>query len=115
MLLTLRISIRPEAKAEIERAHSWYEDRRPGLGQESLLALDAVLLRAAQSPDTFPLIARRTHRAVLRRFPYLVFYVVERERLVVTALFHGHRDPEQWADRVREHSRWLAGSFVPVS
>jgi len=112
--VTLPISIRPEAEAEIERAHTWYEDRRPGLGQEFLLALDAVLLRAAETPDTFPLIARRTHRAVLRRFPYLVFFVVEQERLVVTALFHGHRDPEQWADRVREHSRSLARSPVLV-
>jgi plasmid stabilization system protein ParE len=29
-----------------------------------------------------------------RRFPYGLFYVVEAERIVVLAVFHGRRDPK---------------------
>ena len=36
------------------------------------------------------------------RFPYLVLYVLEDQHIFVTAVFHGHRDPRRWSDRVRE-------------
>jgi hypothetical protein len=39
---------------------------------------------------------------LLRRFPYLVLYAVEAERILITAVFHGRRDPRRWPDRVRE-------------
>jgi len=46
--------------------------------------------------------ARRTHRAILRGFPYFAFYVIDSNRVVATGFFHGHRDPNTWSDRVQE-------------
>jgi len=39
------------------------------------------------------------HRALTRRFPHAVYFVVERERIVVIGVFHQHRDPASWRDR----------------
>jgi plasmid stabilization system protein ParE len=100
--VTLAIDFRPEAELEVEAAYGWYEEQWPGLGSQFLLALGAAVIRAAENPLLFPKVARRTHRAVLRRFPYVVFYVIEGRRLVITGVFHGHRDPRDWSDRVRE-------------
>jgi plasmid stabilization system protein ParE len=44
----------------------------------------------------------RTRRALLRRFPYPVLYVLEDQLILVTAVFHGHRDPRRWSERVRD-------------
>lgn len=98
-----RVELLPEAVREIERTHAWNEQQRHGLGLEFLLSLDAVLSRAVIRLDSFPILARRTHRAVLRRFPYQVFYVVEAEHLLIPGVFHGHRDPAHWVDRVQEN------------
>jgi plasmid stabilization system protein ParE len=37
--------------------------------------------------------------ALVRRFPYAVYYRVEPERIVVIAVFHTKRDPGVWQSR----------------
>jgi toxin ParE1/3/4 len=38
-------------------------------------------------------------RALARRFPYAVFYLVERDRVVVLAVLHQAVDPARWPGR----------------
>lgn len=40
--MTARLRFRPEAAADIADAHAWYEQQRPGLGDEFREALDAA-------------------------------------------------------------------------
>lgn len=93
-----------EAEREVEDAYWWYERQRSGLGLEFLLVFDAAVERLRRLPEGHELVARRTRKALLRRFPYLVLYAVEEEQVVITAVFHGRRDPRRWSDRVREGS-----------
>jgi hypothetical protein len=46
-----------------------------------------------------PVVHAPFRRALLRRFPYCVFYYLEAEEVVVVGCFHAHRSPEVW--RVR--------------
>ena len=52
-------------------------------------------------PERFPIISGRTRRALLRRFPFGVFYILEPDRVAVTACLHGRRDPRRWQSRQR--------------
>jgi plasmid stabilization system protein ParE len=97
-----QVHLLPEAERELEDAFWWYERQRSGLGLEFLLAFDAAVEGLRRLPEGHEIVARRTRKALLRRFPYLVLYVVEAERVLVTAVFHGRRDPSRWSDRVRE-------------
>ena len=36
-----RVIVRPEAEDDLEKAFSWYEDKRKGLGYDFLLQVDA--------------------------------------------------------------------------
>ena len=105
------IRLLPEAEQEVYEAFRWYERQRPGLGFDFLLALDAVLERLRRLPEGHEIVALRTRKALLRRFPYLVLYALEENRILVTAVFHGRRDPRRWTDRVREgeHERAAFG------
>jgi hypothetical protein len=38
-------------------------------------------------------------RAVLQRFPYSIYFMVEDDRIVVLAIFHARRSPSQLEDR----------------
>jgi len=98
----LPIDFLAEAESEIEDAYRWYEIQSPGLGIRFLFSMEAALRRASENPLSYPAVLRRTRKALVRRFPYLVFYVVEEERILVTGVFHGHRHPESWTDRIRE-------------
>jgi hypothetical protein len=52
------------------------------------------------APRQFPVIYRNVHRALVRRFPYALMFVIEAdETLTDIACFHGSRDPAHWQKR----------------
>ena len=91
--------LRPEAERDIAGAYRWYEERRSGLGEEFLGCLEAAFETIRRNPTLPRRVHREVRRVLVRRFPYGVHYVVEAERLVVLAVFHGRRDPEVWESR----------------
>ena len=58
-----------------------------------------VLEAIEESPERFPVIRGRTRRALVHRYPYGVFYIVENDLIAVTACLHGRRDPRCWQRR----------------
>jgi len=92
--------IRPEASAEIREAFDWYESQSAGLGTVFRDSLGTTLDKIRDNPGQYPVVYREVRRALLRRFPYGVFYLVEKKRITVLAVFHGRRDPRQWQKRV---------------
>src|SRR4051812_41956234 len=68
------IVIRPAAAADIEDAFVWYEQKRPGLGFEFLKVIDEALAAIQRAPQLQPVIHRNARRALLRRFPYGIYY-----------------------------------------
>ena len=52
----------------------------------------------AASPRAFPRVHAEIRRAVLSRFPYAVYFRLDRETLVVLAV-HGRQDPARWQIR----------------
>ena len=98
--MTPPLSVRPEARAEIQEAYRWYERQRPGLGEEFLEAVQASLEAVERSPQLYPKIRGEARRALLHRFPYAILYVAEPERTVVFACFHGKRNPRRWYPRI---------------
>jgi toxin ParE1/3/4 len=91
--------IRKPAQADITDAARWYEQRDKGLGAEFLRALDACFSSIQRSPESHALVHPRLRRALLRRFPYGVFYVVEKQRISVIACLHVRRRPDVWKRR----------------
>ena len=88
------------ARAELIDAQDWYENEVPGLGRRFRAAIDAVIERMSANPRQFPVIYKNVHRALLRRFPYALMFVIEAdETLTVIACFHGSRDPSHWQKR----------------
>jgi toxin ParE1/3/4 len=97
--VSLPVVTRPSAAAEIETAYRWYEKERSGLGSEFLEAVDKIVKTIAENPERFPVIRRDARRALLRRFPYGIFYRVVSGQIVVIACFHGKRNPKVWGSR----------------
>ena len=96
----MRVILRPAAAADIEEAFLWYEDRESGLGHEFLEAVQSVLTNVGAQPRAYPVIHRNTRRALLRRFPYGLFYrTYDEETVVVVACMHARRNPKEWRSR----------------
>jgi plasmid stabilization system protein ParE len=95
--VTLRLT--PAAEADVEGVLGWYRERGHDLGDQFLQALDSCLETIELSPLAFATVHGDMRRALLRRFPYCVFYLVSEHEIVVLACLHGHRDPETWKSR----------------
>ena len=90
----------PAARAELVDAQDWYENEVPGLGRRFRAAVDAVVQSMSFNPRQFPVVYKSIRRALLRRFPYALMFVVETDETVtVIACFHGSRDPAHWQKR----------------
>ena len=98
--MSRRLIVRPEAEAEMTDAFDWYENRAPGLGNDFLLCVDAVLNAILRNPASFPRVHRIVRRALTRRFPYEIFFVEDDERIVIVSVFHARRNPKRWQDRI---------------
>ena len=85
--------------AELEEAFVWYEQQVPGLGSQFLLALDATINSLRRNPFQYPVVYKDVRRALMRRFPYQVFYVQNEMQIVIIAVFHGMRNPSIWQSR----------------
>lgn len=98
--MTLPIFFLPEARAEFDAAANWYDAQKPGLGAAFINEVEKVLGAIAAMPRMHQIIYQAVRRAVVRRFPYTVFYQVEPDHILVVAVFHGKRDPSIWQGRV---------------
>jgi plasmid stabilization system protein ParE len=88
------------ARADLIDAQDWYENEAPGLGRHFRAAVDALIERMSANPRQFPVVYKNIRRALLRRFPYALMFVIEAdETLSVIACFHGSRDPIHWQKR----------------
>ena len=79
----------------MQQAYTWYEDQRPGLGGDFLLCVEAVLDAIGENPLRFPTTHKRIKRALVRRFPYAIFYIIDDESISVLACFHCKRKPKK--------------------
>jgi len=90
----------PDAEAELLDAQSWYDGRALGLGDRFFDAVDAMVSRIAAAPRQFPAVHDDVHRALVRHFPYALYFRIEPDGVYVLACFHTSRDPEHWRRRV---------------
>jgi len=94
-----RIVVYPESDLDIQAATVWYEDQQSGVGTQFLDELDLVLQRISENPLQFPRLELEVRRALLRRFPYGVYFLAEAEEVRILAVLHLHRQPDMWKTR----------------
>jgi plasmid stabilization system protein ParE len=95
-----RLIIRPEAEADMAEQFEWYEARKTGLGYDFLAEIRSALRKIEDNPLRYVRVYRNARRALLRKFPFKVFYVFEEDKIEVIGVIHARRDPQRWLQRV---------------
>ena len=95
-----RVELRPVARREvIDAFDDRYEEQSTGLGLEFVRAVRATVANLRKTPEMFPKVHGEIRRALLRRFPYAVFYRETTDAVIVLGVVHTHRDPQVWQSR----------------
>jgi plasmid stabilization system protein ParE len=90
----------PEAYQDVDAAYDWYESQRAGLGEEFLGCVDACVQAICRQPEMHEKVHEEYRRALVRRFPYAVFYEHVHGVVTVYCVFHTSRHPEKWRRRL---------------
>ncbi len=92
----------PEAKNDVMAAYLWYEEQSAGLGMEFLRCIEAALLSVQRNPKLYAIAHKTFRRALLRRFPFVVFFEEDSAQglCVVYGVFHCSQDPQKWQVRL---------------
>lgn len=111
-----RLVVGPKAYRDIGEAALWYGDRSPGLGDDFLRRVDVAFAQIERAPQRFPLVHESIRRALLRRFPYAIYFVAAEDGSIrVIGCVHMKRDPERWRRRDRRNSPAWLDARVPAS
>ena len=97
--MAYELFIRPEAEADLADTYAFYQECRPGLGDDFILCAEEAIERILKRPLQYQEIHMSVRRALIHRFPYCVFYVVVERRVIVIAVMHAARNPEEWKTR----------------
>jgi plasmid stabilization system protein ParE len=90
----------PEALQDVDVAYAWYERQRVGLGEDFLGCVDACIEAICREPEMHERAHEDYRRALVRRFPYAIFYEYVGSVVTVYCVFHTSRHPEKWRQRL---------------
>jgi plasmid stabilization system protein ParE len=95
----LPLIITGEAEVDLAEAKAWYERQRVGLGVEFVENVQQCLQRNIDMPLAFGEEFPGVRCAIVRRFPYGIYYRADADRIAVIAVYHSKRDPRGWQER----------------
>jgi len=92
----------PDADADLSDVCAWYAEQSEDLDLDFLDDLREVADQIALLPHSFPIVYKTIRLALMRRFPYKVFFIVEEteNQAAILAVVHQARHQRVWKKRV---------------
>lgn len=95
------VRVTAAAERDLEAALIWYETQRPGLGAELLAEVSQLLKRMESSPKAWLVRYRNLRRALVKRFPFALWYQESESELLVIAVIHLRFGPRRTLKKLR--------------
>ncbi len=97
--MSLPVILRPAAEADVQEIYDYLEQIRVGIGEQFSHHLRDVLQRIESNPEMFGVVWQDVRAVRVRKFRYVVYYVVFADRVEVLAVIHGSRRESTWQSR----------------
>ncbi|HEY3395679.1 MAG TPA: hypothetical protein VGK58_23455 [Lacipirellulaceae bacterium] len=102
----MKLRVLSPALEEVAQAALWFHSQRVGLGDEFWESIDAVLQRIEENPVGFGRSEFSTEEsdirfALVRRFNYVIHFLVESDEVQIVSVAHGARRPGYWLRRIK--------------
>ncbi len=96
------VEYHPFALEELIQTAEYYESKVYGLGQRFLDEIEFCVADISESPERWPYFLLNTRRRLLDRFPYMLVYLDESDRIYILATMHQKRRPGYWKKRMNQ-------------
>lgn len=96
-----RIVITEIAETDILTGKNWYNSQQNKLGDEFIFEMENKILVIQSNPFLFSIIKKDIRKALLKRFPFGIYYFLEGDVINIFAVIHFSRNPKIWKQRLR--------------
>ena len=93
----MTILVTQAAAQELIAAIAFYENNSPGLGTAFYKEVAEAVEFINEFPSGWQKAGAHTRKCVLKKFPYLILYIAENDRIIITAIAHQHRHPRSYS------------------
>ncbi len=90
------------AVREMNDAIAYYELQYSGLGAAFKVEIKKAISRIIKYPKAWPTVDEDIRKYILHKYPYNIYYSLEKDHLYIIAIAHQHRKPTYWIDRFDE-------------
>ena len=92
-----------KADKDIDDAYEHYEEISEELAEDFLDKNDELLERIRETPEQFPKVYKTVRKGLVKRFPYMVLFVMQPVENVIIGVFHQSSNPKKWKNRADEN------------
>ena len=90
------------AVKEMNDAIAYYELQYSGLGAAFKVEIKKAVNRIIKYPKAWLSVDEDIQKYTMHKYPYNIFYSLEKDHLYIIAIAHQHRKPNYWIDRFGE-------------
>ena len=94
-----KLSVTKEALQDFEDSATYYEKQLQGLGFDFEQEIASILEDIELNPYLFPAKLGAIREAVVIKFPFVINYLVDANKVVVINIFHTKQNPQKKAKR----------------
>lgn len=96
----MNVLLTPPVDKELDEAINYYNGQLNGLGDQFYKEFENTIDLIRRVPYGWRKVGKNTRRINIKRFPFLVLYVIEDDTVLITCLAHQHRDPKYYIQRI---------------
>ena len=103
--MAFRILIDEDVRTDIQESIDWYNEQKQGLGKQFYSQVKATINRLKSNPF-FQIRYDDVRCLPIKRFPFMIHFTVDesQKNVVIRAVFHTSRDPENWQARKQKRA-----------
>ncbi len=91
----VELEIKEEAYSDIAQGYQWYEEKQEGLGEKFKSEIKSYFDRICKMPEMYPKKHGEQRAAVVKKYPYVIFYIAEPKKVTVFSVFNTSQSPDR--------------------
>jgi toxin ParE1/3/4 len=95
-----RLEVLDSAASEADEIVKWYDEQRTGYGERFQLELSKTFQKIQSQPKRFLVVEKSVRRALVTKFPYVVYFQLRDNEIFVLTVIHSSRRPYIWRSRI---------------
>lgn len=89
------IAYNPIALEEYEQSIEWYAARSIKASENFIIDVQESIEEIKRNPTQFKSRYKKFYETTLKKYPFDIIYIIEKERIVILSIYHQKRNPKK--------------------